>query len=74
MPPRSHFNDWLTPFVTVIARATPEHTGLPEVEYEKVIQEAHGVLNPVTLAMTARGLQPKEAPRQRHVIIVSLYS
>ena len=42
------------------------------MEYEKVVQETDHVLSPVTVAMTARELQPKEAPRQRHVIIVSL--
>lgn len=72
MPLPSNLNDWLKPFVTVITRATPEHTGLPEMEYEKVVLETDQVPNPVTVAMTARELQSWKALRQRHVIIVSL--
>ena len=41
------------------------------MEYETVVHETDQVLDPVTVAMTAKELQPKDAPKQRHVIIVS---
>lgn len=45
---------------------------MPDIKYEKIVQETDQVLAPVTVAMTARVLRPKEKLKRRHIIIVSL--
>lgn len=45
---------------------------MPEIKYEKVVQETDQDPAPVTVAMTARVLRPEERLKRRHIVIVGL--
>ena len=69
--PLPYLNDWLAPSFTMLHGAKADQVLLPEIQYEKVIQEPSEVSSPVTVAMAVRKLQFKEKFMQRHVILVS---